>query len=385
MRFAGFAALFIAAGLFIAVSSSAMQGPIRFGAVYNLTGDWSTYGIPSSRGAKLYVDQVNGKGGILSRPVELIIKDASGSPEGAAAAADEILAEAPDVPALFGLSSSDQARAAGEVSARAGRVFVTSGATSPQLPLQVPEFLFLACFGDNVQAAAAAQFAYDTLKARSVTVLYDSSHTYTRLLQEYFSRSFEALGGKVTSAIKFQGAEKFANAMIRAAAADIIFVAAETPAGALSFARTLRENGFEQPILGGDGYDGDSVWGADPSLKDIYFTTHAFFGGDNPSAHARTFADAYAAAHDGAVPDGFAGLGYDTVGLLIAAVEKAGSSEPDKLLEALGTIENYEGVTGTISFVGGDHVPKKSVTILEIANGKRNFVAEIMPTQIPKP
>ncbi|WP_419906093.1 ABC transporter substrate-binding protein [Hoeflea sp.] len=385
MRVAAFALILAAAGLLTVATSFSMQGPIRLGAVYNLTGDWAAYGIPSSRGAKLHAEQINGAGGLLSRPLELIVKNANGTPEGAAAAASDILSEAPDVPALFGLSGSDQARAAGEVSAKAQRVFVTSGATSPQLPLQVPEYLFLACFGDNVQAAAAAQYAYDTLKARSVTVLYDASHTYTRLLQDYFIRSLKALGGEVVSAIKFQGAEKFTNAMTRASASDAFFVSAETPANAFAFAKAMREAGFDQPIIGGDGYDGDSVWSADPDLKDIYFTTHAYFAADNPSPRAQFFAEAYAGAYDGAVPDGFAGLGYDTVGLLTTAIQNAGSSEPEKLLQALGSIEDYEGVTGTISFSGGSHVPRKSVTILEIADGKRSFVTEIMPTQIPSP
>ncbi|MDA4847350.1 ABC transporter substrate-binding protein [Hoeflea poritis] len=385
MRIAALTGLFVAAGLLIAATSSAMQGPIRFGAVYNLSGDWGAYGIPSSRGAKLHVEQVNGKGGVLSRPIELIVKDAGGTPEGAAAAATEILAEAPDVPALFGLSGSDQARTAGEVSAQSKRVFLTSGATSPQLPFQVPGFLFLACFGDNVQAAAAAQYAYETLGARSATILYDASHTYTRLLQDYFSSSFKAHGGQIVSAVKFQGADKFASAITRASAADIIFVAAETPADAFAFARAVRENGFDQPIFGGDGYDGDSVWSADPALKDIYFTTHAYFADDNPSPRAQAFAKAYATAHDGAVPDSFAGLGYDAAGLLVAAIEKAGSSEPDKLLDALATIENYRGVTGTISYVDGSHVPRKSVTILKIADGRRNFIAAFTPTEIPAP
>jgi branched-chain amino acid transport system substrate-binding protein len=384
MRLVRYLACSLIAILALAGSSSA-QEPIRLGVLYSLTGEWSAYGTPSSRGAQLYTEQLNARGGVLDRPLELIIKDTKGSTEGAAAMASEVLQEAPDVPALLGISDSDQARAAGEVAAGASRVFITSGATSPLLPKEVPEFLFLACFGDNVQAAAAAQFARVTLKAQSVAVLFDTSHTYTRLLQDYFSRSFEALGGEIAATIDFQDADKFANAMVRAPQADVLFVAAETPQEAIAFAKVLRENGFEQPILGGDGYDGDAVWSADPALKDIYFTTHAYFAGDNPSARARDFAEAFAAAHDGAVPDAFAGLGYDTVGLVAAAIEKAGSADPEQLLKALGTITDYQGVTGTISFVDGNHVPNKSVTILEVKDGKRLFVSEILPEQIPPP
>ncbi len=385
MRRVGIFSIFAFVCLTLIGTSVAQEKPVTLGALYGLTGDWSPYGIPSSRGAMLYAEQANEAGGVLGRPLKLIIKDTTGSVEGAAGLASEILTEDPHVSALFGLSESDPVRAAAEVAAKAERLFVTSGATSPVLPYEVPTYLFLACFGDNVQAAAAAEFAYGTLKARSVAILYDAKHTYTRLLQDYFAKSFEARGGKVVSSIKFQGSEKFAAAAIRTADADIIFVAAEIPPEAAEYAKTLRDNGFDQPIVGGDGFDGDTAWKADQSLKDIYFTTHAFFGGDNLSAGLQEFRDAYAAAYDAAIPGAFAGLGYDTAGLLIAAIEKAGSADPDKLLQALSTLEGYEGVTGTISFVDDNRVPRKSVTILQIADGKRNFVDEIIPTQIPKP
>jgi hypothetical protein len=63
----------------------------------------------------------------------------------------------------------------------ADRVFLTSGATSPKLPGQVPEFLFLARFGDNVQAAAGAEWAYRQLGERTALVLHDPDQTYLGL------------------------------------------------------------------------------------------------------------------------------------------------------------------------------------------------------------
>ncbi|MEM6462390.1 MAG: ABC transporter substrate-binding protein [Pseudomonadota bacterium] len=377
--------LCLAAALYVTSQPAAASEPLQLGALFDLTGEASSYGVPSSQGAQLHADEINTAGGVLGQPIEIILKDSAGGIEGAASAAEGIIAEAPNVSALFGLSESDMARAAAKVAAAAGRVFVTSGATSPVLPDEVPEYLFLACFGDNVQAAAAAEFAYGTLNARSATILFDSSHTYTRLLQDYFAKSFQALGGEIVAAINFQGSDKFGNAAARAPASDIFFVAAESPPEALQYIKTLRESGFDQPVLGGDGYDGDSVWNGAPDLKDIYFTTHAYFGEDNPSPQAAEFLQAFAAAYEGATPDAFAGLGYDTVGLLAAAMEKAGSSDPDRLREALLTLNGYEGVTGEISFVEGSHVPQKSVTILQIADGKRIFVKEIIPTQIPQP
>jgi branched-chain amino acid transport system substrate-binding protein len=63
------------------------------------------------------------------------------------------------------------ALAAARVAAVSHRVFLTSGATSPELPGAVPGFLFLACFGDNAQASAAAEWACQDRSARTVSIL----------------------------------------------------------------------------------------------------------------------------------------------------------------------------------------------------------------------
>jgi ABC-type branched-subunit amino acid transport system substrate-binding protein len=113
--------------------------PVEIGAIYNLSGSQAELDILSSQGAILAVDQMN------------------------------------------------------------RRIFLTSGATSPQLPSRVPEYLFLACFGNNVQAAAGAEWAYRFQSARTAAVLFNSSESYTRLLQGYFQIRFKELGGRVLS------------------------------------------------------------------------------------------------------------------------------------------------------------------------------------------
>jgi ABC-type branched-subunit amino acid transport system substrate-binding protein len=114
------------------------------------------------------------------------------------------------VSAIVGLSDTDQVLAAAPIAARAGVPFVTSGATSPRLTTQVPDWLFLACFGDNTQAAASAQYATDRLGARTAAVLYDKDMDYTRLLAKYFARSLRAQGGRVVVSADYENASNAA-------------------------------------------------------------------------------------------------------------------------------------------------------------------------------
>jgi branched-chain amino acid transport system substrate-binding protein len=152
----------------------------------------------------------------------------------------------------------------------------------------------------------------------------------------------------------------------------------------LQFISVLRANGYSQPVVGGDGYDAQDIWQQDTSLTDIYYSTHAYFGGDHPSPAVAAFRSAYMAEYNVA-PGSFAGLGYDTAGLLAAVIDKAGSAAPSALLDALSTLTDFDGVTGNISFINGSRVPLKSVTILEVADGKRRFVEEIVPKHVADP
>ena len=169
--------------------------PVRIGAIYNLTGGQAALDAPSLDGARLAVDRINARGGLLGRRVELLERDGQTDEEDVSRAAASLVAAG--CSAIIGLSDSDQVLAAAPIAARAGVPFVTSGATSPRLPADVPNWLFLACFGDNTQAAASAQYASEQLGARTPAVLYDRKLDYTRLLARYFQRSFRAQGGSV--------------------------------------------------------------------------------------------------------------------------------------------------------------------------------------------
>jgi branched-chain amino acid transport system substrate-binding protein len=356
---------------------------VVLGAIYNLTGNQAGLDIPSSRGARLAVDEANRTGGVLGRAVRLVLQDGESRPEVIAAKTAAALAGAPSMSALFGLSDTDMVLAAAPVAAQHRRLFLTSGATSPLLPAVVPEYLFLACFGDNVQAAAAAEWAYDDLGARTVSVLFNANASYTRLLHGYFQTRFAELGGRVVSVESYAPGE-IGPAVDRLGKADIVFVSA-VPEDVVEAVRLLRAGGFAVPIVGGDGFDVEDVWRDHPEFSGVYFTTHAYLGEDNPDPRVAAFREAYAEAYPGSLPDAFAALGYDAARLLITAVTAARSPDPEKVRQALAVIQRFEGVTGTMSYPPGGRIPTKSVTILEIENGQSKLVRTLSPTQVPPP
>ncbi len=253
----------------LAHGASAAKPPVVIGALYNLTGGQQDLDVPSSRGAKLAVDEANKAGGVLGRPVELILRDGETKPKVIARETASLFRQQPALAGLIGLSDTDMVLAAAPIAAQNKRVFLTSGATSPELPRQVPRYLFLACFGDNVQAAAGAEWAAKTLKARTVVVLYKQTSSYARLLHGYFQTRFKQLGGKVLAV------RPYTFATVKDAAkglpqADLVYFAAQ-PDDVLAGVSALRGAGVAAPILGGDGLDIGDAWQQAGQAGNIFF------------------------------------------------------------------------------------------------------------------
>jgi len=363
--------------------------PIKLGVIYSLTGSQASLDIPSANGAMLAAKEINAAGGILARPLELVQYNGESDLPTIRNAAEQ-LAETDKVVAMLGFSDSDMVLAAAPIAAEAGMVFVTSGATSPKLPEQVPDYLYLACFGDNVQAAAGAEYAYSTLQAKTAYLLIGQGMEYTQLLGRYFKERFAELGGQIVLEDTYQGGSKDFSAQITrlkelTRMTDILFISAG-PDDVGTIVKQFRNAGVDKPILGGDGYDTPLlVEIAGESANNTYFTTHALLDPALGTDKVKEFIAAYQAEFEVAPENAFAGLGYDTVKLIADAITRAGSADPEAIREALQTTKGLAGVTGVITFQPGKRIPQKSVTIVLVENGGFIPAAELAPERVPTP
>lgn len=366
------------------VASAFAADDIVLGAVYDATGAQADFDRPSINGARLAIDQANSRGGVLDRKVRLAFADGESLPAKVGPKTQELIATNPSLSALFGVSDTDLALAAARVAAEHDLVFLTSGATSPRLPDEVPEYLFMACFGDNVQAAAMAEWAYEKLGARTVSIATNTGDTYTKLLARYFQKRFESLGGTVVSNSMYtrETIDEMTNGL---EPADIVFLSAQVATEASNGVEHLRKAGFDMPILGGDGYDAPDVWSAAKDIDKVYYATHVYLGADNKNPVVTKFSEAYSAAHPGEKPNAYAALSFDAANLLLNAIARAGSSDPDAVRKALATTANFEGVTGTISFTEGKRIPTKPVALLSVSGGNVSLVEELTPETVSVP
>src|SRR5262245_8671825 len=386
--------LILAVGVLLAATASPEPAPgstaapaVKIGAIYNLSGAQAGLGRPSLRGAQLAVKQLNAAGGVLGRQVELIAYDGKTDPETVQQQTEKAITTE-GLAALIGLSDTDMVLAAAPIAAKAQKVFLTSGATSPRLPQQVPEYLFLACFGDNAQAAAGAEYAFEALQAKTAYLLFDDDMEYARLLAHYFNMRFLELGGTVGLEESYKGKNPDLSPHLRKFAAlarqpDLLYIAAG-PEDAGRIVKLIRDAGIATPIMGGDSFDTPALLQlAGTDANNTYYTTHILLDEEASGKQVKDFMAAYKAEY-GVLPEhAFAALGYDTMLLLADAIKRAGTDTASGIRRALQDTKNWQGVTGSISFDHASRVPQKAVSIVRVKDRRLTLAATVLPQHVP--
>ncbi|MBI1280421.1 MAG: ABC transporter substrate-binding protein [Anaerolineaceae bacterium] len=362
------------------------QDTIKIGGGFDLSGAESSLDLPASNGAMLAVKEINAAGGVLGKQIDFIIRDSKYQMDTTAVIAKQFVEE-DKVAAVVGFTDSDSVLASGPIIQEAGIPFITAGATSPKLPDQVGDMMFLACFGDNVQAAAGAEFAFKNF-GKTAYLLSDMGVEYTTLLGQYFKARFEELGGTIVLEDTYEDSATDFSAQITKLKAlstqpDFYYIAA-MPYNVGPVVKQLREAGLTGPVVGGDGYDTpDLVKVAGDTAEKVYFTTHALMDKDNGTDGIKKFIADYNTEFGHEPENAFAALGYDAVYLLVDAIKRAGSTDPQAVQAALLETKDLPGITGAISFTNGSHVPQKGVTLIEIKDGKFTLAGEVVPEKVP--
>ncbi|NQV17761.1 MAG: ABC transporter substrate-binding protein [Armatimonadetes bacterium] len=378
----------LAALLFI-IGCEKKSDSIKIGAIYNLEGSQMFLDFPSSEGAKLAINELNKSGGILGKKLELILLDGKTDIPTIKAAANQLVQE-DKVSAIIGFSDTDMVLAAAPIAAEAKVVFITSGATSPRLPQQVQDYLFLACFGDNVQAAAGADYAFNTLNLKTSYLLIDTEMEFTLLLAKYFKECYLDMGGEIILEDTYKGGSRdFSEQIEKLKSLDVIpdmLYISSGPDDIGFIIKQFREAGIETPIIGADGFDTPLLTATAGNLaENVFFATHYFAEEDKAESDLiKNFIKSYKTEY-GTVPGGFAALGYDSVMLLANAIKNADSINSEAIRSALLSTKDFQGVTGKISYENDSRIPDKGVTIVEVKDSKFHFITSIVPQNVPLP
>jgi branched-chain amino acid transport system substrate-binding protein len=196
----------------------------------------------------------------------------------------------------------------------------------------------------------------------------------TDAIRLYFSQG----GAKILSALSYSsGDTDFRTQLtaVRMAHPEVVFLPGYYTEAALILLQA-KQLGIRCPFVGGEGWDSPTlVQVAGKAADGNYYTDH--FSAADSDPEVQKFVQTYRAKY-ATLPDALAALWYDGARLLTQAVQRAGSTDPEKVREALAATRNFDGVTGRISIDDNRNASKPGV-ILEIVNGEPKMVQQITP------
>ena len=356
--------------------------PLKIGFIAPFAGSLGEdLGYPARLGAELAVDEINARGGLVLAegrvPVVLLVEDSKDQPEQVMMAARKLINQ-DGVVALVGPLLSRNALVAATVAEFHRTPMISPSGTVRELT-EGRHFVFRGTFGDDQQGHALARFAYQELEARRAAVLYDVASAHQIDVAGVFRRTFESLGGTVVaSETHTTGERDFRRQLetIRASDPQVLLLpnyVEEVPLQATQ----ARELGITATLLGSDAWSGD-LYPTLPVFEGAYFADDWQFGvEDLENERSSAFAAIYRKTYD-LPPDSLATLSYDSVGLLLRAIEIAGQRDGEAIRGALAHLTDYPGITGTISFHGGGN-PTKNVYIYQVRDGRLVLAKVVAP------
>jgi branched-chain amino acid transport system substrate-binding protein len=354
---------------------------IKIGGIFPMTGGSATFGKSSKEGMQIAVDEFNAKGGIAIDGKKLLIKpiydDTAGQPEQAANVARKQI-DQNRVVAIVGEVVSKNSLAMAPICQSKGIVMISPASTNPEVT-QKGDYIFRVCFLDSFQGVVGARYAYNDLKVKKAAILYDNANDYNKGLAKFFSEEFKRLGGQIVASEAFTDEEKTVDfkaqlTKIKAAEPEFLYLPNYYGASALIM-KQAKEIGLNVPAGGGDGWDSpDLVAIGGKSVEGGVFSNHFFK--DDPRPEVQSFVKKYKELYS-KEPDALASLAYDAAFVLMSAIEKAGSLKGANIRDVLKSIQ-INGVTGNITF-DKDRNPVKSAVILQIKDGKQQYLTTVNP------
>ncbi len=357
----------VSATLLLSMASPALAETIRIGVGGAHSGELASYGLPTLNAARLVADEFNANGGVLGMEVEIVAADDQCKPELAPNAATSLLSE--EVVAVIGMICSGATKAAVPIFTDANIITISPSATTPDLTLSGENTTFFRTIGhDLTQGDIASEFIATVVQPTKIALLHDNGE-YGKGFAESVRANIEANYPEIEIVLfdaVTPGAADYSAAVrrIEQEGAEFLVWGGYHPE-ASKIINNMRDLDFNIPLLGPDG------------LKDNTFITTA--GEASEGAYASGPADtanlpesvAAATAHEeafDAAPGAFFYNAHAATTALLNAIEVAGTTDTDAVMEALRS-ETVATTVGSISFDDNGDAEGVAMSIFQVQDG----------------
>jgi branched-chain amino acid transport system substrate-binding protein len=339
---------------------------IKIGVAGPHSGDLASYGIPSANAVQIVVDDINAKGGINGRKIEIIKLDDVCKPEQATNVAQKLASE--NVAAVVGHICSGATRTALSTYRDAKIIAISPSATKTDLTTSKAYPNFYRTIGsDQLQAELMADFSVNRLKLKTFAVIHDKGD-YGKDVAEYAKTYLEKHGGKV---LLFEGITPGAvdySAIIqriKREKVDVVIYGGYHPEGS-KIVSGMRKKGMKTVFISDDGLKDETfIKVAGKYAEGVYAT------GPTDTTKLKLAQEAIAKHKQryGSDPGAFYLNAYSAILALTNAIAKAGSTNYDAIGKALKT-QWVETPLGRISFDAKGDAKGIGFSVFVVKNGK---------------
>jgi branched-chain amino acid transport system substrate-binding protein len=382
MRFGGIARFVVFCALAAGVAASAYAAPggdpIKIGAVFAVTGPAAYLGAPEEKTARMVVDGFNKSGGILGRPVQLVVKDTTGSAEKAISFTKQLIDE-DEVVAIIGPTTSGESMAIKDICQKSG-IPLISCASAETITTPIAKFVFKVAPKDNYVTEAIYQ-TMNKLGISKIGVIaantgfgnggkaqlekYAQQYGITIAVSEVYDANATDLTALLTK-VNAAGVQAVVNWSIEPAQAIV--------------AKNMRQLKMTQRLFQSHGFANIKyVEAAGEAAEGIIFPCSRLVVADQlPDSHPqKKLLQKYNADYRAAYKEDastFGGHAYDSLTILKAAIEGAKSADPDKIAQAIEGIKGLSGTAGIFGFSADDHNGLQADAIVMVTVKKGRFV-----------
>jgi branched-chain amino acid transport system substrate-binding protein len=355
---------------------------VKIGHVGPISGAIAHLGKDNENGAIMAIEELNAAGVMIDGKkvtLELLPEDDAADPKQGTAVAQKLVDS--KVAGVIGHLNSGTTIPASKIYSDAGIPQVSPSATNPTYTRQGFKTAFRLVADDAQLGGTLGRYAVNELKGKSIAVIDDRT-AYGQGVAEEFSKAVEAAGGKlVAKEFTTDKATDF-NAIlttIKGKKPDVVFFGGmDAVAGPML--KQMKSLGIKAKFMGGDGIcSTELVKLAGDAVSDgQVFCAEA--GGVEPGSKYETAQMEFKKnfkAKFGADVQVYAPYVYDGVKVMVAAMVKAGSSDPAKYLPVLAATKDFEGVTGNISFDEKGDILNGALTLKTVKGGKLETLAVI--------
>jgi branched-chain amino acid transport system substrate-binding protein len=360
-----------------AKAAAAPSEVLKIGHVAPLTGGIAHLGKDNENGARLAVEEINAAGGLKvgdkTYKLELVAEDDKADPKEGTISAQKVVDSG--AVAVVGHLNSGTTIPASKIYSDAGMTQISPSATNPKYTQQGFKTAFRVVANDNQQGAVLANYAADTLKAKTIAILDDRT-AYGQGLADVVERVAKEKGIKVVGREFTNDKATDFNAIltkVRASKPDVVMYGGmDATAGPM--AKQMKQLGIKSVLLAGDGVCTPEFIKLAGDAAGILHCSQAGEAVEK-LAKGTEFVDKYKKRFNSEVQI-YSPYSYDAVYVIAEAIKRAGKADRASITSAMPAT-NYPGLTGNVAFDDKGDIKGAAISIFKVAGDKLDYVSTV--------